>query len=63
MPGQATLFDLPATAAKRRRPDPEPIVWPGGVRPWDPIDEDDFWLGVDFPWITPRRARDVRLGR
>jgi hypothetical protein len=35
------------------------IVWPG-PKPWDPIDEADRTLGYQFPYVSPRRAYEIR---
>lgn len=59
---QGALFDVPAAERLRRRraPDVQPIEWPGGIRPWDPIDEHDAELGWRYRGITPARARQIR---
>jgi hypothetical protein len=61
---QGALFDLPPAAPRPRkraaRPEPEPIEWPNGIRPWDPIDERDAELGWQYRGITPTRARQIR---
>jgi hypothetical protein len=57
--GQGALFEVPPTP-KRRRPAPVPIEWPGGIRPWDPIDAADTELGWEYRWVTPRRAVEIR---
>lgn len=57
--GQGALFEVAGTP-KRGRPAPEPIQWPGGVKPWDPIDEADRQLGWEHPWVSSRRAVEIR---
>lgn len=62
MDEQGALFDLPATprAGRRRAPERPIIEWPGGIRPWDPIDQHDDELGWRYRGITPARARQIR---
>lgn len=56
--GQAALFDAPAKPAKAA---PRPVIqWPGGIRPWDPIDAADTELGWQYRWIDHRRAVEIR---
>lgn len=59
---QGALFDVEGTSRPRRRkPDPiQPIEWPGGIRPWDPIDQADTELGWQYRSVTPARAREIR---
>ncbi len=68
--GQGALFDDPGTAANKpgstsRQPrsagrDRPPIEWPGGIRPWDPIDAADTDLGWEYRFVSPRRAVEIR---
>lgn len=45
-----------------KRPRREPTVreWPGGIKPWDPINEADRDLGWQYTYVTPRRAVEIR---
>jgi hypothetical protein len=58
IPGQESLFGEPVRPAKR--PQIQPIEWPGGIRPWDPIDLADTQLGWEYTYVTPRRAVEIR---
>jgi hypothetical protein len=57
--GQGALFEVAATP-KRGKTLPDPIEWPGGIRPWDPIDQADTELGWQYRWVSPRRAVEIR---
>lgn len=57
--GQGALFEVAGTP-KRGRPAPEPIEWPGGVKPWDPIDAADTELGWQYRFVSSRRAVEIR---
>lgn len=67
--GQGALFEVgpigPTAQGKARRhaareTAPEVIEWPGGIRPWDPIDEADRNLGFQHTYVSPRRAYEIR---
>lgn len=68
-PVQEALFgaDKPTRGFRRAVEAVEPRVWPGGVRPWDPIDEADNQLGWEHTFVTPARAvairRELEAGR
>ena len=49
-----------AARARKLRAAPEVIQWPGGIRPWNPIDKADEELGWQHPFVTPRRAYEIR---
>lgn len=57
--GQGALFEVGAYP-KRGRPAVVPIEWPGGIRPWDPIDQADTELGWEYRWVSPKRAVEIR---
>jgi hypothetical protein len=56
---QGALFEVPAKA-KPVKTLPEPMKWPNGVKPWDPIDQADTEVGWQHTWVTPRRAVEIR---
>jgi hypothetical protein len=60
---QEPLFDVAPVKRKRKGPfdDIKPIAWPDGIRPWDPINEQDTQLGWEHTFVTPRRAVAIRL--
>ena len=60
--GQGALFgeDRPTRGFKAALEAVEPRQWPGGIRPWDPIDAADEELGWDYRFVTPRRAYEIR---
>lgn len=39
---------------------PAVIEWPGGIRPWDPIDQADTEVGWQHTYVSPRRAFEIR---
>lgn len=57
--GQGALFEV-APTPKRRKALPEPIQWPDGIKPWDPIDAADTDLGWEYRFVSPRRAVEIR---
>ncbi len=57
--GQGALCEV-AGRPKRRKSLPEPIEWPGGIKPWEPVDQADTDLGYQYRWVTPRRAVEIR---
>lgn len=62
-PGQGALFgeDKPTKGFKAALDAIVPIEWPGGIKPWDPIDKADEELGWEYRWVDHRRATEIRL--
>jgi hypothetical protein len=63
--GQESLFgDMYESTNRKALPRQvyeRPIIeWPGGVKPWDPIDAADTELGWQYLFVTPRRAVEIR---
>lgn len=65
--GQEALFEVTPIARDVQRGEwlnealgvPRDPAGPGS-RPWEPIDENDRQLGYQYPYVTPRRAYDIR---
>lgn len=62
-PVQEALFgdDRPTRGFRRAVEAIEPREWPGGVRPWDPIDQADAELGWAHTYVDHHRAVAIRL--
>lgn len=63
MAGQEVLFgeSRPTRGFKAALEAIEPRQWPGGIRPWDPIDKADEELGWEHRFVDHRRAVEIRL--